>query len=91
MSRRPLAALALATLLLAACSKVTPQNYQRVEAGMKREEVHAILGQPDEASGGGIGGLSVSTETWKGPKHVVQISYGGDAVVIKNIETVKKE
>ncbi|PPE73505.1 hypothetical protein C3942_11910 [Solimonas fluminis] len=89
MSPRFLAALALATLVLAACSRVTPENYERVEAGMKREDVHAILGQPDEVSGGGFGGLSVSTETWKGRKHVVQVSYGGDTVVIKHIDAVQ--
>jgi hypothetical protein len=91
MSYRPLAALALAALLLAGCSRVTPENYQRLEAGMKRDEVHAILGKPDEVSGGEIGPLSVSTETWKGGKHVIQVSYAGDSVALKNIDTASKE
>lgn len=86
MPLRPLAALTLAVLLLAGCSRVTPENYGKVEAGMKRDEVHAILGQPDQVSGGGIGALTVSTETWNGPKHVVRISYAGEQVVVKGID-----
>ncbi|WP_162932296.1 hypothetical protein [Solimonas sp. K1W22B-7] len=90
MSRRPLAALALATLLLAGCSRITPENYQKVEAGMKRDAVHAILGKPDEVSGGDLGLLSISTETWNGSKHVIRVSYGGDTVALKHIDPVQK-
>ena len=38
-----------ATLLLtlAACSRVTVDNYAKLETGMSRAEVHALLGAPD--------------------------------------------
>ena len=34
-------------LLLAACSKLTNENYDKLKAGMTQEEVEAILGSPD--------------------------------------------
>lgn len=81
------AAAALAILLLAACSKVTPDNYNKVEAGMDRAAVYDLLGKPDEVSGGGIGGLKMSSETWRGGKHTIEISFVGDKVATRNIET----
>ena len=79
-------ALAGATLaLIAACSPVTADNYARVKAGMSREEVYAILGKPDEVSGGDIGPISMSAETWKGRKQTVHVTFGGDKVALKSI------
>lgn len=77
-------------LMLSACSKVTPDNYGKLEAGMTQEEVHAVLGQPDDVSGGGIGALTLTTETWNGPKHVVKITFAGDKMTIKSIEPREK-
>lgn len=76
----------LAVALLTACSKVTPDNYARLEPGMSQAQVHDILGQPDTVSGGGIGTLTLTTETWNGPKHVVSITFAGDKMTIKSIE-----
>ncbi|WP_338366036.1 DUF3862 domain-containing protein [uncultured Pseudoalteromonas sp.] len=36
-----------ATLSLAACSKVTLENYEKIEVGMDKAEVEAILGAAD--------------------------------------------
>lgn len=36
-----------ATLSLAACSKVTLENYEKIEVGMDKAEVEAILGTAD--------------------------------------------
>lgn len=85
-----LAAAAALLLILSACSKVTPDNYGKLEAGMTQEEVHAVLGQPDDVSGGGIGTLTLTTETWNGPKHVVKITFAGDKMTIKSIEPREK-
>lgn len=72
-------------LLIAACSRVTPENYAKVQAGMTKAEVYDILGKPDEVSGGGIGKLTVSGETWKGRGQTITVTFGGDKVVIKGI------
>jgi len=87
MSVRRLAPLALAAVLLAACSTVTPENYAKIEAGMSRDEVYKLLGKPSEVTGGGIGPLTVSNETWTGGKHSIRITFGGDKVALKSIDT----
>lgn len=85
--RAPIAVLAaLALLTLSACSKVTPDNYAKLEAGMTRDEVHQLLGQPDNVSGSGVGKLTLTTETWEGSKHVVRVTFAGDKVTLKSIE-----
>jgi hypothetical protein len=86
------AALAAALLLgLAACSRVTADNYDKLQTGMTRAEVHALLGTPDEVSGGGIGRMTLMTERWDGRKHVISVTYAGDELAIKSIESRRKE
>lgn len=77
----PIAAL----LLVAACSRVTAENYAAVKAGMSRDEVYAILGKPDEVSGGGIGQFSFSSESWMGRKQTINVTFSGDTVALKSI------
>lgn len=38
---------ALAFVTLGGCSKLTTENYDKLEAGMDKEEVLAIIGSPD--------------------------------------------
>lgn len=81
---------ALMLLGLAACSKVNPDNYAKVKAGMTREEIHTLLGAPDDASGGSLGELGLTTETWKGSKHTITVTFAGDKATIKTIEPVQQ-
>lgn len=89
MTRLLLASLFFA--LLAGCSKATPDNYARLESGMSRDEVHAVLGTPDDVSGGGIGRINLMTERWNGRKHVISVTYASDQLTLKSIEPQQKE
>lgn len=84
------ALLAALVLWLAACSRVTPENYNKLQAGMTREEVYAILGKPDDVGGGGIGRLEMSTENWRGRGHSISITFGNDKLVLKSIGETRK-
>lgn len=75
----------MAALLIMACSRATVENYDKVDAGMERSQVYEILGKPDEISGGGFGKVTVSSETWKGHKQIINITFGGDKVALKSI------
>lgn len=55
----------LFALLLAACTKVSKENYDRVQAGMPMEEVYSILGEPTDKTTKGIGGLSGTSVFWE--------------------------
>lgn len=74
-----------AVVLLAACSRVSAENYSKVRAGMSRDQVYEILGQPDEVTGGGFGPLTISAETWKGRKQTIHVTFGGEKVALKSI------
>lgn len=78
----------LGLLLLAACSKVNPDNYNKVEAGMTREEVYGVLGKPDDVSGSGLGNLTLSSETWNGSGHRIQATFVGEKLATKSIEAL---
>lgn len=80
-----------AVLLIMACSRATVENYDRIEAGMDREQVYEVLGKPDEISGGGLGKVTVSAETWKGHKQIIHVTFGGDKVALKSISPVSAQ
>ena len=60
-------ALALAAaLFLAACgSKVSLENFERIQTGMTQKEVVAILGEPTETSAISIAGVSGGMANWQ--------------------------
>lgn len=73
---------------LSACSPVTAEHYEKIETGMSREEVHALLGRPDTVDGGGVGSLELSREVWKGREAVIRITFAGDRVTLKSISSL---
>lgn len=80
-----------AVVLVAACSRATAENYSKIQAGMTRDEVYEILGKPDEVSGGGLGKLTISSETWKGSKQTIHVTFGGEKVALKSIAANEPE
>ena len=64
---RHLYCLAVVILLAtAACgSKLTEANFAKIDNGMSREEVVAILGEPSDSGSVGFGGISGGMATWK--------------------------
>ena len=88
----PTIAIALGAMLLAAgCSKATSENYAKVESGMTKDQVHAILGTPDETTGGKLAGLELSSEKWVGSKETITATYTGDHLAVKSIEPNSKD
>lgn len=77
MSLRPFALLAV-LLALAACSKVTQENYARLEAGMSRAQVEKLLGKPEECAGA----LGMSSCTWGDKNRFISIQFAGDQVMM---------
>lgn len=80
-----LAALVLA-LALAACSKVTQENFARVQDGMSEQEVHAILGKPTESTSVTILGLSGTSSKWVAGDAVVTIQFANGKVRLKTYD-----
>ncbi|MGV8860922.1 MAG: outer membrane protein assembly factor BamE [Pseudomonas sp.] len=77
MSLRTLALLSFC-VLLAACSKITQENYSKISSGMPKAEVEKLLGSPTDCSGA----LGMSSCTWGDQKTFISVQYAGDKVLM---------
>ena len=73
-----LAIIALGALALTACSKLTKENYDKLEIGMTQDEVEAILGSADNC--GKTMGTMACTWGNEDSKHVKIVFMGDKAV-----------
>jgi uncharacterized membrane protein len=73
-------------LLLAACSKITQENFDRIQDGMSEQEVAAILGSPTETSSGSILGISGTSSKWAGGGAVIMIRFVNGKVALRNFD-----
>ena len=89
MSRHRLAqsaiALAAAALLAACGSKVSAENFERIQTGMAQKEVIAFLGEPTETSNVSIAGLSGGMATWRDGNTVISVQFVNDKVQAKQL------
>ena len=75
-----------AILLLAACSKVTQENFARIQDGMTEQEVTAILGSPTESSSGSILGISGTSSKWVAGDAVISIRFVNGKVALRSFD-----
>lgn len=88
MKRSPFTrSLALAVLLLlAACSKVTQENFAKIQNGMSEAEVHALLGKPGESSNITVLGLSGTSSRWVSGDGMIAVQFVNGKVRAKSFE-----
>lgn len=75
-----------AALLLAACSKITQENFARVQDGMSEQEVAAILGSPTESSSASVLGISGTASKWTGGDTAITIRFVNGKVALKSFD-----
>ena len=73
-------------LLLAACSKVSEENFAKIEEGMSEEQVAAILGKPSDASSVSVLGVSGTTSRWVGNGAVITVRFVNGKVALKSFD-----
>lgn len=79
-------AIALAAVLLAACgTKLSAENFGRIQTGMTQQEVIAVLGEPTETSSVNIAGVSGGMATWKDGDTVISVQFLNDKVQAKQL------
>ena len=76
----------VAACLLAACSKVTQENFARIQDGMSEQEVAAILGSPTESSSASAVGISGTSSKWAGNDAVIVIHFVNGKVALKSYD-----
>lgn len=69
-------------LLLAACSKINHDNYSKLETGMSKDEVIAILGKPDECESA----LAFETCRWGDKDKNIEARFAADNLLAKTSE-----
>ncbi|MGD8999584.1 MAG: DUF3862 domain-containing protein [Granulosicoccaceae bacterium] len=69
--------LVLAIAALAACSKVTSENYSKLESGMEFSDVQKILGAPDSCSEA----LGTKSCVWGDDKRNITVNFIADKMI----------
>ena len=89
-SRLPLGAaiLLMAAFLLVGCTRLTQENYNKIEEGMAYQDVLTILGEPTESKSIGIGPLSGTAATWDDGTTRISIKFLNEKVQLKSLEKV---
>jgi SmpA / OmlA family len=82
MRTLPTALILSFALALAACSRLTEDNLQKIHNGMTTSEVKAILGEPTTSqTGSALGLISGTTYTYHTEKSDVKITFVDDKVM----------
>ncbi len=76
----------LLILMLAACSKVSEDNFEKIEEGMTEEQVTAILGKPTEATSRSVLGVSGTTSRWSGNGAEITVRFVNGRVALKSYD-----
>ena len=80
----------LAALLIAACSKVTQENFARIQEGMSEQEVIALLGAPTESNSVNVLGVSGSTSRWVAGDAEITVRFVNGKVALKTYDKTKR-
>ena len=83
--RRFLLAL-LAACLIAACSRVTQENFLKIQDGMSEEEVISLLGRPTESNSVNVLGVSGTASRWVGGDAVITVRFVNGKVAFKSFD-----
>jgi hypothetical protein len=75
-----------AAVLIAACSKVTPDNFAKIQEGMSEQEVMALLGSPTESNSINVLGVSGTASRWAARDAVISVSFVNGKVALKTFE-----
>ena len=86
MTRHRLACFAAVVLLLAACSKVNPENFAKIQSGMTEQEVIAILGSPNESTSREVLGITGTSSRWVSGDTAITIRFVGGKVATKALD-----
>jgi hypothetical protein len=82
---------AILLMCLAACgSRLNQENFEKIREGMSQKEVREILGEPVNASGASLLGLSSGEAVWKDDRTTITVHFLNDKVVSKQMSRTKK-
>ncbi|MDL5047498.1 hypothetical protein QQ054_15895 [Oscillatoria amoena NRMC-F 0135] len=77
-------ALCAVLTVVAACSKLSPENFEKVKTGMSTAEVKAIMGAPSDIKTGDILGVGTTTWIYKSGRKSAEFNFMNDALMTKS-------
>ena len=77
---------ALGLLVLVACSKVTQENFAKVQEGMSEQAVMALLGTPTESNSVNVLGISGTSSRWVSGDAEITIRFVNGQVALKRFD-----
>lgn len=87
MKKLRILALALTlSVLIAACSKITQENFSKIQEGMSEQEVIALLGPPTESNSVNVLGVSGAASRWVGRDAVISVRFVNGQVALKTYD-----
>lgn len=78
-------ALLIAVFLAACGSKLTEENFAKIETGMTVAEVTEILGEPTETKSADFLGMSGTSAVWRDEGKLVSIQFFNEKVRLKQM------
>jgi len=72
-------------LLISGCSKVTKENYDKIESGMSYDDVVKLIGKPEGCSEA----IGISSCLWKNDGAVIDIKFISDQVTFHSANGLK--
>lgn len=73
-------------LLIAGCSKVTQENFAKIQDGMSEQEVIGLLGSPTESNSVNVLGVSGTASRWVGRDAVITVRFVNGKVALKTFD-----
>jgi hypothetical protein len=83
MNKTLVAVAAAALLALAACTRITQENFSKIETGMSEQDVISLLGSPTESNSGSVLGVSGTASRWVGRDAEIQVRFVNGKVATK--------
>lgn len=72
------------TFAFLGCSKITPENYEKIKVGMTYEQVTAVIGQPDKCDAA----LGAKNCIWGNEKKNITVKFIADKVVLPTMQGI---
>ena len=76
----------LAAFLIAGCSKITQENFLKIQEGMSEQEVISLLGTPTESQSVNILGVSGTASRWVGKDAAIAVRFVNGKVATKSFD-----
>src|SRR5688572_23351557 len=78
-------------IFLVACSRITQDNFAKINTNMTMKEVVAILGEPTNAESVNIAGISGTAATLKAKNAEINIQFLNDKVTVKTFSKLDEK